>query len=384
MSVPNQRTIGGGRGTRLGAVRSRHTTAKLLIFPMVAALLLQYGAATSQAGPARDQLILSGKVCALDTGQPIAGAQIGADNQWTRAGADGSFQLSLDPAVHVFLRAAAAGYQSSDLVTVSAASGGELSGPASFSFCGNLALAGAFTSPDNAVKIVPVNQLQPVSPHNVELIGSTTNAVEANADIQLPNGRVILSQLKIQGIVLICEVPIHYGPGRYLVEINAAAGFALIKLPLFAGVGYQPPAAPPAYTPDTTGLTIGQVRALAFKQINQQRAMGKLPPLKEDPRLMRETQTHSDDVAAGGFIAQHAHIGSNGSTPAQRVKAAGVAFQSIAEDIGLGQTMSEIIFGLMDSPAHRWAIMGNFTKVGIGVAALNGNYTLTVDFVLPQ
>jgi uncharacterized protein YkwD len=384
MSVPNQREIGAGRGTGLGAVWSRYATAKLLIFPVVTALLVQFGTAAGQARPTRDQLLLSGKVCALDTGQPIAGAQVGADNTWTRAGADGSFQISLDPAVHLFLRAAAAGYQSSDLVTVSAAAGGELSGPATFSFCDNLALAGAFTSADNAVKIVPVNQLQPVSPHNVELIGSTTEAVETNAAIQLPNGRVILSPLKLQGKVLVCEVPIHYGPGRYLVEINAAAGFALIKLPLFAGMGYQPPAAPPPYAPDTTGLTIGQVRALAFKDINQQRAMGKLPPLKEDARLMSETQSHSDDVAAGGFIAQHAHIGSNGSTPAQRVKAAGVNFLSIAEDIGLGQTMGEIIYGLMDSPAHRWAIMGNFTKVGIGVAALNGNYTLTVDFVLPQ
>jgi uncharacterized protein YkwD len=384
MSVPNQRTIGSGRGTRFGAAVDRRTPVKPLILPILTALLLQCGAGVGHATPAHAQLMLSGQVCARVTGKPIAGAQVGADNQWTRVGADGSFQLTLEPAEHLFLRAAANGYQSSDLVTVSAAAGGELSGPAAFSFCGNLALAGAFTSPDNAVKIVPVNQLQPVSPHNVELIGSTTDAVETNAAIQLPNGRVILSPLQLQGKVLICEVPIHYGPGRYLVEINAAAGFALIKLPLFAGVGYQPPAAPPPYAPDTTGLTIRQVRALAFKDINQQRAMGKLPPLKEDARLMNETQAHSDDVAAGGFIGQHAHIGSNGSTPAQRIKAAGVSFQSIAEDIGLGQTMGEIIYGLMDSPAHRWAIMGNFTKVGIGVAALNGNYTLTVDFVLPQ
>jgi len=383
MSVPDQRTIGNGRGTRCGIVVRRCTTAKLFVLPVITALLVQFGTSASQARTAHDQLTLSGQVCARDTGKPIAGAQIGADNQWTRAGADGSFQLSLEPAEHVFLRAAAAGYQSSDLVTVSAAGGGELSGPAAFSFCGNLALAGAFTSADNAVKLVPVDQLQSVSPHNVELIGSTTDAVESNAAIQLPNGRVILSPLQIQGKVLICEVPIHYGPGRYLVEINAAAGFALIKLPLFAGVGYQPPTAPPLYAPDTSGLTIGQVRALAFKDINQQRALGKLPPLKEDARLMSETQAHSDDVAAGGFISRHAHIGSNGSTPAQRVKAAGVTYQSIAEDIGLGQTMGEIIYGLMDSPAHRWAIMGNFTKVGIGVARLNDNYTLTVDFVLP-
>ncbi|MGH2345258.1 MAG: CAP domain-containing protein [Chloroflexota bacterium] len=356
---------------------------KLITLPLAATLLFPLGAGVGVAGSARDQLILTGQVCALGTGQPIADARVGAENTWTQVGADGSFHLTLPPAEHLFLRAAAPGFQSSDLVTVSAAAGGILTGPAAFSFCGKLALAGAFTSADNAVKIVPVNQMQSATPHNVTLIGSTTDALEAKAAIQLPNGRVILNQLRRQGKVFICQVPIHYGPGRYLVEINAGAGFALIKLPLFAGVGFQLPAAPPPYAADTAGLTIDQVRELAFKDLNQQRAMAKLPPLREDVRLMRETQAHSDDVAAGGFIGRHAHIGSNGSTPASRVKASGVSFRMVAEDVGLGQTMGEIIFGLMDSPAHRWAILGNFTKAGIGVARLGANYTLTVDFVLP-
>jgi uncharacterized protein YkwD len=361
----------------------RRAAWKLITLPLVAALLFPLGTGVSKAGSARDQLTLTGQVCALGTGRPIADAEVGADNAWTRVGADGSFHLSLAPAERVFLRAAAPGYQSSDLVTVSAAGGGVLTGMATFSFCGRLALAGAFISTDNAVKIVPVNQLQSATPHNVTLIGSATDPLEARAAIQLPDGRVILNRLKREGKVFVCQVPIHYGPGRYLVEINAGAGFALIKLPIFAGVGFQTPAAPPPYAADTAGLTIDQVRALAFKDLNQQRALAKLPPLSEDKRLMRETQAHSDDVAQGGFIGQHAHIGSNGSTPAERVKASGVSFRAVAEDIGLGQTMGEIIFGLMESPAHRWAILGNFTRAGIGVASLDANYTLTVDFVLP-
>jgi uncharacterized protein YkwD len=366
-----------------GTFNARRAARKLLALPLVAALLVPLGTGVSKAGSAHDQLTLTGQVCALGTNQPIANAEVGAVNTWTRVDADGTFHLSLAPAERVFLRAAAPDYQSSDLVTVSAAGGGVLSGLAAFSFCGKLALAGAFVSADNAVKIVPVNQLQSATPHNVTLIGSATDALEARAAIQLPDGRVILNRLKRQGKVFVCQVPIHYGPGRYLVEINAAAGFALIKLPIFAGVGFQAPAAPPPYTADTVGLTVDQVRALAFKDLNQQRAQAKLPPLKEDKRLMRETQAHSDDVAQGGFIGQHAHIGSNGSTPAERVKASGVSFRAVAEDIGLGQTMGEIIFGLMESPAHRWAILGNFTMAGIGVASLDANYTLTVDFVLP-
>ncbi|HVA92236.1 MAG TPA: CAP domain-containing protein [Chloroflexota bacterium] len=369
--------------TNLGAGRGGRRARTLLGIIMIATLSLPLATGRATASRARDVLVLTGQVCARQTGQPIANALVGVDNTWTRGGSDGTFRVTTKPGVRVFLRAAAPGYQASDLVTVSAAGGGRLTGTAGFSFCGNLALPNAFVSADNAVKIVPVNQAQPASPHNVTLIGSATEALEADAAIQLPNGRVVLSLLKQQGAVFVCKTPIHYGPGRYLVEINAQAGYALVKLPLFAGVPYQPPAAPPSYVADTAALTIDQVRALAYKDINHQRALAGLPPLSENGRLMRETQAHSDDVTAGGFVGIHAHIGSNGSTPLQRVEAAGVPFHELAEVVGQGETMGEIIFGLMESPAHRWAIMGNFSELGVGVARQGANYVLTVDFVHP-
>ncbi|HVC83123.1 MAG TPA: CAP domain-containing protein [Chloroflexota bacterium] len=361
-----------GRGARIA-----------LGITMTITLALPWTAGHAVASRPRDTLVLTGQVCARQTGRPIANAMVGVDATWTRGGSDGTFRVSTGPGMRVYLRAAAPGYQASDLVTVSAAGGGVLTGTAGFSFCGNLALPNAFVSADSGVKIVPVSQVQPTSPHNVTLIGSTTEPLESDAAIQLPDGRVVLSSLHIQGAVFDCKVPIHYGPGRYLVEINAKAGYALIKLPLFAGVSFQPPAAPPSYSADTAGLTIDQVRALAFSDLNHQRNLAGLPPLRENARLMRETQAHSDDVTAGGFVGTHAHIGSNGSTPLQRIQAAGVSFQELAEDIGQGETMGGIIFGLMESPAHRWAILGNFSQAGIGVARQGSNYVLTVDFVRP-
>ena len=348
---------------------------------LIAGLALPPTRVSARSAGDASSLVLSGKVCARTSGQPIPNAQIGIAGHWDQAGGDGAYQITLAPAGHLYLRAAAQGYQSSDLVMVSSTDGSPLSGLASFSFCGKLALADAFTSSDDAVRLVPVDQNQPGDPHSLRLVGSTRDALENDAALQLPNGRVILLHLQRQGAVLQCQVPLRAGPGRYVLEINAEAGLALIKLPLFAGIAYRPPPAPPAYVADATGMQIDALRALAFAGINHQRSLAGLPALREDPRLMRETQAHSDDVIVGGFISQHAHIGSNGSTPAQRIQAAGVSFHQIAEDVGSGDTIQEILFGLMESPAHRWAILGNFTTVGIGVARLDSTLILTADFV---
>lgn len=382
--VRTERRSGAVAGCTDPARGRRGRAARIALgIAMASTLAVPLTAGRAAASRPHDTLVLTGQVCARQTGQPITNALIGVDSKWTKSGSDGMFRVTTNPGVRVFLRAAAPGYQASDLVTVSAAGGGLLTGIAGFSFCGNLALPDAFVSADGGVKVGSASQGQSVTPHNVTLVGSTTEALETDAAIQLPDGRVVLSPLHMRGAAFFCKVPIHYGPGRYLVEINARAGYALIKLPLFAGVSFQPPAAPPTYSADTTGLTIDQVRALAFSDLNHQRDLAGLPPLRENGRLMRETQAHSDDVTAGGFVSSHAHIGSNGSTPMQRVQAAGVSFQELAEDVGQGETMSGIIFGLMESPAHRWAILGNFSEAGIGVARQGSNYLLTVDFVRP-
>jgi uncharacterized protein YkwD len=83
-------------------------------------------------------------------------------------------------------------------------------------------------------------------------------------------------------------------------------------------------------------------------------------------------------MAAHNFVG---HYGSIGSRPDQRVRAAGVRYVETAEDVGTGDSIQAVIEGLMDSPAHRWAILGDFRVIGIGIATAHDNLLMTLDFV---
>ena len=69
------------------------------------------------------------------------------------------------------------------------------------------------------------------------------------------------------------------------------------------------------------------------------------------------------------------------SDPGARVRAAGVPYRELAEDVGMGDSVQEVLVGLMDSPGHRWAILGNFALVGVGVQRQGSSLVLTADFV---
>ena len=56
-------------------------------------------------------------------------------------------------------------------------------------------------------------------------------------------------------------------------------------------------------------------------------------------------------------------------------------YRMTGEDIGQGATVQGVLLGLIDSPAHRWAILGDFRLVGIGIAHVGPDLLLTADFV---
>jgi uncharacterized protein YkwD len=275
------------------------------------------------------------------------------------------------------MRASALGFQSTDLITVSSKDGGILTGLATFSFCGKLGLPGAFRAADGSVRLTAFDQIQPVRPHTFTVRGTTGTMLEANAALQTPGGGVTLIPLRRQGSAIQATVAFAT-PGRYVLEINAVPGFALIKLPIFAAGRYLPPAPPPPYQADPRGAGISSLRAEALAGINALRGRAGLPPLQSDTRLEDAAQVHTDELARSGRIS---HDGSNGSTPGQRVQASGVQYELVAEDIGEGATVQEVLLGLMDSPAHRWAILGDFRLVGLGIAHARSNLLLTADFV---
>jgi uncharacterized protein YkwD len=100
---------------------------------------------------------------------------------------------------------------------------------------------------------------------------------------------------------------------------------------------------------------IGAAQAIA-DLINTTRANHGLPPYRIDMRLNQSARRHNLDMAYNRFTD---HIGSDGSTPGQRMNEAGYNWQFAGEIIGWGfsgshQTMFD---WWMNSPIHRQMIL---------------------------
>ncbi|MFT2720858.1 CAP domain-containing protein [Deinococcus sp. A31D244] len=89
-----------------------------------------------------------------------------------------------------------------------------------------------------------------------------------------------------------------------------------------------------------------------------------LPPLKQHPTLDLAAQAQSAAMAVYGYFDHTSAL--DGSTPARRLKAAGMTPTSSAENIAAGQeTPAEVVNGWLRSPGHCRSIMGNFTLIGL-------------------
>lgn len=108
--------------------------------------------------------------------------------------------------------------------------------------------------------------------------------------------------------------------------------------------------------------------------VNQRRAAGATcggvykapaPALTLNSRLRCSARKHSKDMAVNNFFS---HTGSNGSTPWQRITAAGYAYRSAAENIAAGQTTpSGVVTTWMNSSGHCNSIMNpNLKHLGVG------------------
>jgi uncharacterized protein YkwD len=78
-------------------------------------------------------------------------------------------------------------------------------------------------------------------------------------------------------------------------------------------------------------------------------------PLAWDARLMGAAFVHSRDMAQNNLFS---HTGSDGSTPSQRVSAAGYDWSTTGENIAAGQpTVAAVVAAWMASPDHCANIM---------------------------
>lgn len=123
--------------------------------------------------------------------------------------------------------------------------------------------------------------------------------------------------------------------------------------------------------------------------LNAHRAAAGAAPLKLSVTLSAVSRAHSCDMLVNHYMG---HVGSDGSSPLQRIQSSGLSFSNWGENVGtsgglgLNGGIAEIDDGMMAEPLtpydHHWNIVHPaFTQVGLGVLYVNGQVWLTEDFI---
>lgn len=135
--------------------------------------------------------------------------------------------------------------------------------------------------------------------------------------------------------------------------------------------------------PQATNVSeVDSVITELIEAFNRERALVGRSPLKLTPKLTEAARAHAHDMAKHEMLS---HRGSDGTTPAQRVKQQGYPYQKIGENIASGQPTPEAVMqSWMQSPGHRRNILGDFAELGAArVSSQNGASYWCVVFALP-
>jgi uncharacterized protein YkwD len=121
----------------------------------------------------------------------------------------------------------------------------------------------------------------------------------------------------------------------------------------------------------------------ALQKLNEARRVNGAPMLAWSPLLDKAAQRHSEDMASKGFVDE---IGSDGSTPRQRVEAAGYSkwqgAQIWTESIYAGQSsFDEALNFILSEDGQRRALLSDRVReVGIGIAKDNLRTYWTITY----
>lgn len=165
---------------------------------------------------------------------------------------------------------------------------------------------------------------------------------------------------------------------------TASPGAALAGLALSAciiGIPAPEPSPPPgrsagsvgAAAPDGCPSTEGHELLTLVNEMRREHGLG---PLLAEERLVRAAISHTADQAArnrGGVT----HVGSDGSAPGDRMRAAGYEWRLGAENVAGGiASAPAVVGGWMNSPPHRATILSpDAVHAGVGyVFRLDGRF----------
>ena len=170
----------------------------------------------------------------------------------------------------------------------------------------------------------------------------------------------------------------HAKAPRLLASLCAALLCGLLALPAGATAASSSPKAKRSQQCANTELVpdagnVAAVRAAVLCLHNRERAERGLAPLRENPRLRRAAEGHSDNMVRAQFFD---HTSPSGADMVDRILATGYARNtgwSLGENIAWGTghlgTAGEIQRAWMRSPGHRANILRRqFREIGIGIA----------------
>lgn len=115
--------------------------------------------------------------------------------------------------------------------------------------------------------------------------------------------------------------------------------------------------------PDVTLDATSEVEMLV--RVNKERRDRSLKELTVDPRLRDLARAYARDMFLRGYFS---HYNPEGESPFDRMKQAGISYQSAGENLAYAPNITIAHEGLMNSPGHRANILSpDFGRVGIGV-----------------
>ncbi|MFJ6391217.1 CAP domain-containing protein [Streptomyces sp. NPDC091972] len=125
--------------------------------------------------------------------------------------------------------------------------------------------------------------------------------------------------------------------------------------------------AEPASGSAASGAAPSSAAQEVVNRINRTRSAVGCAPLRLRTALSRAAQRHSDDMARHARLS---HTGSDGSSPADRLRAAGYRATASGETIASGAASPSAVVALWrDSGPHREILLAcRYTHAGVGVA----------------
>ena len=164
-------------------------------------------------------------------------------------------------------------------------------------------------------------------------------------------------------------------PGVHQIEVlgrDPAGPRVLANFPIYCADA--PPSAwiAPAWADGSTIEPRAAERAL-WARVNADRAGAGLHALIWDDRLAAVARAHSMDMRDHDFVA---HVSPRTGDVGDRVARAGVPADVVMENIGAADTAESIHAGLMQSPAHRAAVLApEANRGGVGVTVAERAHT---------